>query len=374
MDKKFELAQQLYMDSRQPVLFFDKETTIVWYNSSAAAILHGYYTQDLSQLCLTPSLDAVLDKLSQGAGYHLTGNPVLGIEGITLTPCMSGSNMEFIIGLITMRSEESADTDLQQIISIVLAQFREPMFAIHNMLSPLKRKLEQLECYEEYDLLREISSNCYKTLRITANLSNFFRYIDQNAPMHWEILDVDRFLSDLCLSIRQLVRRTDIRFSYQHCDENIISRIDSSKLAVAVLNLVANSCLYSRPDNEIQIRLLKAQNDFIITVSDQGAGMTPEVQSHVFEPFYSYDENGSPACGVGLGLPIVKQVAEMHGGSCVLTSEFNLGTTVAIRIPITDAESEPLVESVCDGYILRKFSPLFLYLADVCEINTIDTL
>ena len=102
--------------------------------------------------------------------------------------------------------------------------------------------------------------------------------------------------------------------------------------------------------------------------------MTPEVQSHVFEPFYSYDENGSPACGVGLGLPIVKQVAEMHGGSCGLTSEFNLGTTVAIRIPITDAESEPLVESVCDGYILRKFSPLFLYLADVCEINTIDTL
>lgn len=374
MNKKFELAQELYMDSRQPVLFFDKETNIVWYNSSSAAILNGYCTQDLSQVCLTSSIEAVVEKLSQGTGCHLTGNPLLGIEGIMLTPCMYGGEMEFIIGLITMRSEESSDTDLQKIVSIILAQFREPMFAIHNMLSPLKRKLEQLECYEEYGLLREISSNCYKTLRITANLSNFFRYIDQNVPMKWEVLDIDHFLTDLCLSIRQLVRRTNIRFTYQHCDESIISRIDSNKLAIAILNLVANSCLYTRPDNEIQVKLLKVQNDFIITVSDQGAGMLPEVQSHVFEPFYSYDENGSPACGVGLGLPIVKQVAELHGGSCVLTSEFNQGTTVAIRIPIVDVQSQPIVESVCEGYILRKFSPLFLYLADVCEINTIDTL
>ncbi len=373
MDQKLKLAQQLYQDSRQPIFFCDKELRLIWQNEAATMTFREYQLEELSQLCLISDTDAVTQQLAQEGSCHLTGNPMLDIESITLT-AFDGENDGFMIGLPTIRSGQLLNADLQQIVSVILAQFREPMFAIHNMLSPLKYKLEQLECYDDYKFLRDISSNCYKTLRTVSNLTNYSRYIDPKVEMQWELLDVDRFLADLCGSIGKLVRRTEIGFAYRQCEETVISRIDSGKLSIAILNLVANSCLYTRPGNEILITLQKLQNDLVITVTDQGLGMRPAVQARAFDPFYSYDENGSPACGVGLGLSIVKQVVGMHGGSCVLTSEVDRGTTVALRIPIVEAENELMVESVCEGYILQKFSPLFLYLADICSINMIDSM
>ena len=117
--------------------------------------------------------------------------------------------------------------------------------------------------------------------------------------------------------------------------------------------------------------MTKNSNNFIITVVDKGEGIAPEIQSRVFESFYSYDRNGSPACGMGLGLPIVKRVTDMHNGTCVLTSELNVGTTVAMQFPIVDGEISGAVESVVSGPDSR-FSPLFLYLSDVCDINTLE--
>ena len=140
---------------------------------------------------------------------------------------------------------------------------------------------------------------------------------------------------------------------------------------MAVFNLIANSCLYTRPGNEITVSLTKNLNNFIITVVDKGEGIAPEIQPRVFEPFYSYDRNGSPGCGMGLGLPIVKRVADIHNGTCVLTSEWNVGTTVAMQFPIMEGDIGGTVESVITGPDSR-FSPLFLYLSDVCDINTLE--
>ena len=74
---------------------------------------------------------------------------------------------------------------------------------------------------------------------------------------------------------------------------------------------------------------------------------------------------------MGLCLPIVKRVTDMHNGTCVLTSELNVGTTVAMQFPIVDGEISGAVESVVSGPDSR-FSPLFLYLSDVCDINTLE--
>ena len=64
-------------------------------------------------------------------------------------------------------------------------------------------------------------------------------------------------MDDLCIDIRQLVRKAGIDFDYQLCKGAIVSEVDPEKLANAVYCLIANACLYTSPGNEIFVRLLK---------------------------------------------------------------------------------------------------------------------
>lgn len=373
MDNKFNLTKALYEDSGSQVMCFDHDAKLIWYNHAASTLVDNNSIQSLYQLSITSDLTDEISRLNQNTVCHVIGNPYLEIGGITLIPFLNSdkNQLHFILAMIAPLLTPERESGYQNIISLIGAQYREPLFAIQNMLLPIKNKLERYECYDEYRLLKQISNQCYKTMRATTNLTNYMQYCNVDVPIHFETISMNQFVKDLCERIGRFVRRTDITFEYHICTETIVSKIDTDKLSVAVFNLIANSCLYTRPGNEITVSLTKNSNNFIITVVDKGEGIAPEIQSRVFESFYSYDRNGSPACGMGLGLPIVKRVTDMHNGTCVLTSELNVGTTVAMQFPIVDGEISGAVESVVSGPDSR-FSPLFLYLSDVCDINTLE--
>lgn len=373
MDNKFNLTKALYVDSDFQVMCFDREAGLIWYNHAASELVDKNGIQSLHQLSITVDLTEEMDRLNQKMVCHIVGNPYLKVGGITLTPFWDNdkNQLHFILAVIAPLVLPTKELEYQHIISLVGAQYRESMFAIQNMLLPIKNKLERYECYDEYRLLKQISNQCYKTMRATTNLTNYMQYENVDVPIRFEKVNINQFVKDLCERIGRFVRRTDIAFEYRICPETIVSEIDADKLSVAVFNLIANSCLYTRPGNEITVSLTKNLNNFIITVVDKGEGIAPEIQPRVFEPFYSYDRNGSPGCGMGLGLPIVKRVADIHNGTCVLTSEWNVGTTVAMQFPIVEGDIGSTVESVITGPDSR-FSPLFLYLSDVCDINTLE--
>lgn len=374
MNNKLELAKELYMDSRQPVLFFDGNADLLWKNASASFLVETSNIHQLNQICITSNLSVVMEKLSAGEGCQVPGNPIVGLGGVMLTPCFSNDKLDFIIALVTAFSKDSEKSDMQEIISTVVGQYSEQIFAIHNMLGPLKNRLEQYECYNDCNYLKSISQSCYKTMRFTSNISSYFRYMDPQVKMDLQVLDINSCITEICYFIDRFVLRSGIEFEYEPCEETIISKIDLKKLSIAILNLIANACLYTAPGNKITVKLAKIQNDFVITVSDKGIGMSADVQHHAFDPFYSYDPNDTPASGVGLGLTLVKQVAELHGGTCMLTSELEVGTTVAIRIPIAEGEAETAVEAPDNDLFFSKFSPPNLYLVDICDISMIDSL
>lgn len=373
MDNKFNLTKALYEDSSSQVMCFDHDAKLIWYNHAASTLVDKNSIQSLYQLSITADLKDEINRLNQNTICHIVGNPYFKIGGITLVPFWNNdkNQLYFILALIAPLLPPERESGYQNIISLVGAQYRESMFAIQNMLLPIKNKLERYECYDEYQLLKQISNQCYKTMRATTNFTNYMQYCSVDVPIHLETIHINQFMKDLCERIGRFVRRTDIAFAYRICTETIVSKIDTDKLSVAVFNLIANSCLYTRPGNEITVSLTRNANNFIITVVDKGEGIAPEIQPYVFDPFYSYDRNGSPACGMGLGLAIVKRVTDMHNGTCALTSETDVGTTVAMQFPITDGEISGAVESFVTGPDSR-FSPLFLYLSDVCDINTLE--
>ena len=372
MNKLVEAAKQLYSSNKLPVLLFDKKMSLIWNNGAADLLVKKESIKNLNQLCFAPELDELKEKLFQGDTCRVTGNYRLGLAEVDLVPL--GDDQQLILTTLPKQLERPVFSFIEDIIAMVAAQYREPVFAIHNMLGPIKKELEKYECYSSYTFLERIGLKCYQTMRATCNMENYFKYSSPYVKPKLQRVNMNRFMEQTCAAIRSFVGRTDILFRYEVCEEAVISMVDPERLSVAIYNLVANSCLYTNPGNEILIRLVKTGDDYAVIVSDKGVGIPEDMRPHVFKPFYSCDPDGAPACGVGLGLPIVKLVSQLHHGSCVLTSELNRGTTVALRFPIIDNPSDRIVESPCGDYILSRFSPLYLYLADICGINTIETI
>ena len=127
--------------------------------------------------------------------------------------------------------------------------------------------------------------------------------------------------------------------------EEPIVRGDFSLLRRAVINLLTNAIKYGSPDSTVSAELAAEGADWVIRVRDQGAGIPPDALPRLFKRFSRIVEEGRDRpSGVGLGLLIVKTVAERHGGNVSVESTPGVGSMFEIRLPLRmrpDAPSRP---------------------------------
>jgi signal transduction histidine kinase len=120
-------------------------------------------------------------------------------------------------------------------------------------------------------------------------------------------------------------------------------RADRKKLIQAVSNVISNAYKYSPGGSAVGLDLVKSPDvgdvppRIGIRITDHGIGMTPEQLAHVCERFYRADTSGKIP-GTGLGMSIVKEIVELHGGQLELTSKVGAGTTVTLWLPAGDVE------------------------------------
>jgi len=113
---------------------------------------------------------------------------------------------------------------------------------------------------------------------------------------------------------------------------------DPFRLAQVGKNLISNAIKYSPEGGTITIRGREAEGTLEISVRDEGMGMTPEQQEHMFEKFYRANASDTAIGGTGLGLAIAKKIVELHGGSIRVESEVGIGTVVYLNLPLTESE------------------------------------
>ena len=117
-------------------------------------------------------------------------------------------------------------------------------------------------------------------------------------------------------------------------------QVDSDLIARAVTNLVANAIKFGPTGSRVFIITRTGRSTLIIEVSDEGPGILPVELVHIFEKFYRVPRvEGDGPPGTGLGLALVREIAEMHHGRASVESTHGKGSIFTLCLPLRDKPS-----------------------------------
>src|SRR5437762_435803 len=112
-------------------------------------------------------------------------------------------------------------------------------------------------------------------------------------------------------------------------------RADETRLQEVLYNLLENAVKYSRENGEIRVQAARRGSEIVLSVSDDGIGISKDDLPRIFERFYRADKARTRELGgTGLGLSIVKHIAQLHGGRVEAESELGRGTTIRVLLPL----------------------------------------
>jgi signal transduction histidine kinase len=173
-------------------------------------------------------------------------------------------------------------------------------------------------------------------VRLIDDLLDASRITRGRLELHLHRTDLTSALDLALETTRPLVERKRHRLHVEVSGGPLIVNGDVTRLAQVLSNLIDNSATYSDPGSPIRVTLARDCADAVLTVSDRGIGIAPDLLPWVFDLF----SRPSPAYvgarnGLGIGLTLVKRLVELHGGSIEAHSGgLNHGSTFTVRLPL----------------------------------------
>jgi heavy metal sensor kinase len=185
---------------------------------------------------------------------------------------------------------------------------------------------------EYRESLAVIQDEALRLTRLIDDLLNLARADAGHVSLHVQEFYVNDLLAECCRSIQTKAGAKKIDLECR-CPEDVAYRGDQELIRRLALNLLENAIRYTPEGGRVQVKVEDSARELRIQVADTGIGIPPETATHVFERFYRGDQARSRQNGgFGLGLSIVKWIAESHNGSVELSSEPGVGSTFTVLL------------------------------------------
>lgn len=234
-----------------------------------------------------------------------------------------------------LRKAEQLST-LGQLASGIAHEVRNPLNLISLTIDYINRMIGNMEVKEKDEIGRRLSNVKDEIRRLNRLVEGFLNY-GKLKKFELKEASIDSLIDEVYLLASPMLKDRNVEMSIKIDDGIPFLLIDREHLKSCLLNIIINAIQAMPGGGAIQLHAGLERTESItdkphlvrISIADTGAGIRPDELVRVFEPYFTTKE-----AGIGIGLPLARNVIEGHGGSIDIKSELGKGTEVLLMLPI----------------------------------------
>ena len=255
----------------------------------------------------------------------------------------------FISGLVCVLTDvteqQKIDRERRNFVSNVSHELRTPLTSIKSYTEALvDGAWENKEIAPGF--LKVIETETDRMMRMITDLLNLSRMDQNRLALEKEFINMNELVVHIVNRFEMVLQSEPYRDKNYRILTDITQRdlwveLDQDKITQVLDNIINNAIKYSPDGGRIIVRLMETHTDIIVSVSDEGLGISRKDIPHLFDRFYRVDKARSRAMGgSGLGLAIAQEVIQLHGGKIWVNSIENKGSTFFVSLPYIPFEED----------------------------------
>lgn len=328
------------------MVLVDEELRVLAVNRVAAGILHVKHDVDvvgtsLSSLSAPEDVSKVLDVLDTGeyqAERDLgevrssTSGSVRVYRPRVITVTQGKDKIEgYLVIFWDVTEEKRFEESRNRFISMLSHQLKTPMTSLAMSVGLLREKLTDLPP-NRVELLEMAIKDSQTLASLISELVDAAKGTRPDFSLCPRRVNLNRLLRSALKPLVTQAGERGIDLVQPSGEEDCEVLVDPVKFPWVVTNLVGNALRYTDSGGTISVTTTEQDEEVVVEVRDTGRGMPKELVNRVFTPFLTADPEPQPGTH-GLGLAIVREIVEAHGGTISLRSILRVGTTFTVRLP-----------------------------------------
>jgi PAS domain S-box-containing protein len=250
----------------------------------------------------------------------------------------------------------AADQRKNEFLATLAHELRNPLAPMSNMLEVVKRAGDDREILKQAHETFERQLN--QMVRLVDDLLDLNRITHDRLELRRSQVELSSVIQQAVEVARPLIDAADQELIVDLPEEPIHLNADRARLAQVFGNLLNNSCKYTEPNGTITLKAKRMDDEVLVTVKDNGAGIPRDKIGSIFDMFMQVDRSSERSQeGLGIGLTLVKRLVEMHGGAIDARSDGEgHGSEFTVRLPVVtkSAVSLPATDTASQSSIPRR--------------------
>lgn len=234
---------------------------------------------------------------------------------------------------------EKASRAKDEFVAILSHELRNPLMPIIGWARVFKNQPLVTRDSLLSEGVRSLERNALNIGRIVDDCLDLARITERKFRLELQTGDLNQIAAAAIEAVRETAQTKNIKFVVQLSAAPLNVNADRTRMQQVLMNLLTNAVRYTEPGGLVSIQSESCGQVVEVRVQDTGAGIAPDFLEHIFEPF----RQGSAAwltspAGLGLGLAVVRQIVQIHGGTVTAESaDTGCGSTFRLRLPLAPA-------------------------------------
>lgn len=270
----------------------------------------------------------VLELYALGAPRHYSPDDLMTLEELARRVALALDNAQLY------QEAQEALREREAFISIASHEIKNPLTSLLGRAQMLQRRLARLpEAGRAQDDAEIIVSQGLRISSLLTDLLDVSRLASEQLTITRKPLELTELVRNAVASLQ--VSAPGYSIALTGGDSLLWVDGDAGRLDQMLLNLIGNAIKYSPAGGTIHVDVRAAQNSAQIAIRDEGIGIPADALPHLFKRFYRVSrESVQQVSGSGIGLYVVNQIVQGHGGVITVTSQEGVGSTFTVQIPL----------------------------------------